>query len=122
MTRRKIGLCNTIIHAASVAAGAVGGGLAQIPTSDNLIITPIQLTMTVSLGKVFGINLDQSAAKAAIASATAAVVGRTAAQVIVGWIPGMGNVINAATAVTITEAVGWILAKEFEKQSLLESA
>lgn len=118
MTSREIGLCNGIIHSASAAAGAVGGGLAQIPTSDNLIITPIQLTMAVSLGKVFDIDLDQSAAKAAIASAAAATVGRTAAQVLVGWIPGVGNIINAAIAASITEAIGWILAKEFEKQSL----
>lgn len=119
MTGREAGLCNGIIHAASVATGAVGAGLAQIPTSDNLIITPIQLTMAVSLGKVFGITLDQSAAKAAIASASAAMVGRTAAQVIVGWIPCVGNIVNAAVAVSITEAIGWIMAKEFEKQSLL---
>ena len=64
MTSREIGLCNGIIHSASVAAAAIGGGLAQVPTSDNLLITPIQLTMAISLGKVFGIDLDQSAAKA----------------------------------------------------------
>lgn len=122
MTSREIVLCNGIIHSASAAAGAVGAGLAQIPTSDNLIITPIQLTMAVSLGKVFDIDLDQSAAKAAIASAAAATVGRTAAQVIGGWIPGVGNIINAATAASITETIGWILAKEFEKQSLHECA
>ena len=117
MTSREKSLCNGIIHSASVAAAAVGGGLAQVPTSDNLIIIPIQLTMAVSLGKVFGITLDQSAAKAAVASAAAATVGRTASQVLIGWIPGVGNIINATTAVTITEAIGWIMAKEFESQS-----
>lgn len=73
--------------------------------------------MAVSLGKVFGITLDQSAAKAAVASAAAATVGRTASQVFIGWIPGAGNIINATTAATITEAIGWIMAKEFESQS-----
>ena len=117
MTSREIGLCNGIIHSASAAAGAVGGGLAQLPGSDNLIITPIQLTMAISLGKVFGIELDQSAAKAAVASAAAATIGRTASQVLIGWIPGVGNIINAATAATLTETMGWIMAKEFEKQA-----
>lgn len=117
MISREKGLCNAIIHSASVAAAAVGGGLAQIPTSDNVIITPIQLTMAVSLGKVFGITLDQSAAKAALASASAATVGRAASQVLIGWIPGAGNIINATTAITATEAIGWIMAKEFESQS-----
>ena len=72
MTKKQAGLCNGVIHAASVAAGGVGAGLAQVPCSDNMIITPIQLTMAISLGKVFGIDLDQSAAKAAVASAAAA--------------------------------------------------
>ncbi len=120
MTNKEIGLCNTIIHSASAAAAAIGAGLAQIPASDNLIITPIQLVMAVSLGKVFGINLDQSAAKAAIASATAATVGRTASQVLIGWFPVAGNIVNASTAAAITEAIGWIMANEFEKQSKAE--
>lgn len=88
-----------------------------MPGSDNSIITPIQLTMAVSLGKVFGITLDQSVAKAAVASAAAATVGRATSQVLIGWVPGLGNVINAATAATITEAIGWIMVKEFESQS-----
>ena len=119
MTSREIGLCNGIIHTASAAAAAVGGGLAQIPGSDNVVITPIQLTMAISLGKVFDIELDQSAAKAALASAAATTIGRTTSQVLIGWIPGVGNIINAATAATLTEAIGWIMANEFKKQAYL---
>lgn len=118
MTSKEKKLCSGIIHSASAAAAAVGGGLAQIPGSDNLVITPIQLTMAVSLGKVFGIALDQSAAKAAVASAAAATVGRTTSQVLIGWIPGIGNLINATTAAGITEAIGWLMAKDFENQSI----
>ncbi len=117
MTNRETALCNGIIHSASLAAAGVGAGLAQIPCSDNIVITPIQLTMAVSLGKVFGIDLDQSAAKSAVASAAAATVGRTAAQVLVGWLPGIGNIINATTAASLTEAIGWIMAKEFENKN-----
>jgi len=35
--------------------------------------------------------------------------------VAVGWIPGIGNAINAATAGALTEALGWLLAKEFDE-------
>lgn len=109
--------CHAIIHTASVSAGAVGAGLAQVPCSDNLIITPIQLTMTVSLGRVFGIELDESAAKAAVASVAAATVGRTLSQVLIGWLPLVGNTINAATAFGITETMGWLLAEDFAKRA-----
>ena len=118
MTSEEKKSCHGIIHTSSLLAGAVGAGFAQIPTSDNLIITPIQLSMTVALGEVFGITMSQSSASAALASAIGATVGRTISQVFLGWIPGVGNVINATTAATVTEAIGWALALEFEHQSL----
>ena len=106
--------CHAIIHTASAAAAGAASGMAQLPGSDNAVLTPIQLTMTISLGKVFNKTLDESAAKAAIGSVAAATVGRTVSQVLVGWIPLIGNAINAATAASITEALGWAIAKDFD--------
>lgn len=117
MTKDEQKKCHAIIHAASAAAGGVGAGLAQIPGSDNTVITPIQLTMTISLGKVFGLTLGESSAKAALASVAAGTIGRTLSQLLVGWIPGVGNAINATTAAGLTETIGWILAKEFDEQA-----
>lgn len=108
--------CNAIIHTASAAAAGVGAGLAQVPGSDNALLTPIQLTMTISLGKVFDIELTETTAKAAIASVAASIIGRTLTQFLVGWIPGVGNAINATTAAGLTEAMGWTLAEDFAKQ------
>ena len=109
MTAEQKKKCHAIIHAASVAAGGAGAGMAQIPGSDNAVITPIQLTMTISLGKVFGVTLTESAAKAAIGSLAASTVGRTVTQVLVGWIPGVGNAINATTAAGLTESLSIML-------------
>lgn len=116
MTSDQKSKCNAIIHTASVAAAGAGAGLAQIPGSDNAVITPIQLTMTISLGKVFDIDLSGSAAKAALGSVAASTIGRTVSQVLLGWIPGIGNAINATTAAGLTEAMGWALADDFSKQ------
>ena len=116
MTSDQKSKCNAIIHTASVAAAGAGAGLAQIPGSDNAVITPIQLTMTISLGKVFDIELSDSAARAALGSVAASTIGRTISQVLIGWIPGLGNAINATTAAGITEAMGWALADEFSNQ------
>ena len=117
-TKKEKALCNSIIHTASAAAAAVGAGLAQLPGSDNAFLMPIQLTMIISLGKVYGIQMDESSAKAAMASGSAHAVGRAASQALVGHIPVAGNVINAVTAAGLTETIGWIVAKEFEQKSL----
>lgn len=113
--------CNSIIHGASVAAGGVGTGLAQIPLADNAVITPIQVTMIVSLGKVFDRRVTESAAKAIIASAAASIAGRSISQVVFGWIPGLGNAINTATAAGLTEAIGWIAVDHFRRMPQDES-
>ena len=81
------------------------------------MIAPIQVAMTVSLAKVFGIGLSSSAAVASLATETSTILGRTASQVLLGWIPGIGNLVNSCTAISFTEAIGWMLAEEFARQS-----
>ncbi len=105
--------CSALIHTASVSCGGVGTGLAQIPGSDNAVIVPIQIGMIVGLGKVFDLDITESVAKSIIASAGASVAGRTVSQFLVGWIPGVGNAINTATAAGITESIGWLAVKHF---------
>ena len=113
LTESQLTKCHAIIHAASVAAGGVGTGLAQIPLADTALITPIQLAMITGLGGVFEINVSESAAKGIIGSVMAAVVGRYVSQLLAGWIPGVGNALNTATAAGITELIGWVAVKHF---------
>jgi len=110
--------CHAIIHTAASTCAAVGAGLAQVPGSDNLIITPIQVGMVISLGIVFGVELNESSAKAALATATATTVGRGISQALLGWIPGYGNALNATTAFTITETIGWAVSNDFSENKL----
>jgi uncharacterized protein (DUF697 family) len=122
MTDNQTTRCHGIIHTASAAAAAVGGGLAQIPGSDNAVIIPIQVAMTISLGQVFGISFTESAARAALATAATSLVGRTISQILIGWLPGVGNIINASTAAAITEATGWTIANDLAKETGTEGA
>ena len=117
MTTEQSLACHSIIHSASTAAAAIGAGLAQVPCSDNALLTPLQLGMTLSLGQVFGIELSDSTSRAALASAAGSTIGRSVVQVLVGWIPGVGNAVNAGTAAAITEAIGWALATNFARQA-----
>ena len=125
MTKIQKGKCHAAIHAASVAAAGIGAGLAQLPGSDSVPLVAIQVAMTVTLGAIFNIQVTKSAAKGAVLTALAAstgpVVARVATQFLIGWLPGIGNGVNAATAAALTEAIGWLIANEFHKEAL-ESA
>lgn len=113
--------CHKIIHTAAASASAIAAGLAQLPGSDTIPITTIQVGMIISLGAVFGREITKSVAKSILGGATAAIGGRTASQFLVGWIPGLGNAINAATAASITEALGWYVANDFASEHEMET-
>jgi len=109
--------CNAIIHTASVAAAAPGAGLAQLPVADAFVITPIQITMVISLGAVFGIKITEGAASGIIKALASVLIGRKISQVLVGWIPVVGNAINATTAAGVTQAIGWYSVSTFKVMS-----
>lgn len=117
MTNEQTIKCNSIIHTASVSAGAVGAGLAQLPCSDSLLLVPIQTAMVIAIAKVFDFELSDGVAKAAVASAAASAVGRGISQIGVGWIPIAGNILNAATAASITEGIGWAIVAEYDSKA-----
>lgn len=96
-----------IIHTAATASAAVGAGLAQVPGSDAPIIAGIQTTMIVAIAQEYGASISKAAAADLLLTFTATVAGRGLSQLLVGWIPGWGNAINASTAAALTEAVGW---------------
>ncbi len=109
--------CKTIIHVASSAAGAAG--LIPIPFSDALAIAPIQAGMIYKMNDAFGMDLEESVAASLIAgllSVTAVVqVGRTLVNGFLKFIPVVGSVAGGATAVIITEGIGFAYLKVLEK-------
>lgn len=114
MTEKQIKACNGIIHTASAACAAAG--FIPIPVADAIPISAAQVTMIVSLGKTFDIDITESAAKSIISAAAATLIGRTVASSILKLIPGPGWIMSAAIAAGITEAIGWITAVDFSKQ------
>ncbi len=111
--------CHLIIHGAAASASAVGAGLAQIPMSDSAVIIPIQIGMVVALGQVFDQHITDAVAKGVVLGTAAGFGGRAISQVLVGWIPGVGNLINASTAAALTEAIGWAIADKFDRNEPL---
>ena len=105
-----------IIHTAATAAAGVGAGMAQIPGSDAPVLAGIQTTMIIAVGYEHGVAVTKAAAADLVLTFMATMVGRGISQVLVGWIPGLGNVINATTAAGITEAVGWAADSYFAEE------
>lgn len=118
MTNSQRESCHLIIHGASGSVAAIAAGLAQLPCADNVAIIPIQVTMVIALGNVFGQHITDSAARGVVLSMAAAYGGRAVSQVLVGWIPVFGNMINASTAAGLTEVIGWAVADKFSKGEL----
>ncbi len=107
----------TIIHVASGAAGAAG--LIPIPFSDALAIAPIQAGMIYKMNDAFGMDLDKSVAASLITGllgvTAVAQVGRTLVNGFLKFIPVVGSVAGSATAVAITEGIGFAYLKVLEK-------
>ncbi|WRE24154.1 hypothetical protein KVC47_02970 [Helicobacter pylori] len=107
----------TIIHVASGAAGAAG--LIPLPFSDALAIAPIQAGMIYKMNDAFGMDLDKSVGASLIAGllgvTAIAQVGRTLVNGFLKFIPVVGSVAGSATAVAITEGIGFAYLKVLEK-------
>jgi uncharacterized protein (DUF697 family) len=104
-----------IIHTASAAAAGVGAGLAQLPGSDSVPLVSIQAAMIVAIASLHGIAIEKALALDFIVGFAATTGGRFVSQLLLGWIPGFGNAINASTAAAITEAIGWAADRYFAK-------
>lgn len=115
MAFSKLEKIQAVIHTAAVTAAGVGAGLAQVPTSDLLVITPIQVGMICGIALVHGRKLTEATATAILGTFAAGMFGRAISQALVGWVPGAGNALNATTAAAITEAIGWSAHKFFEQ-------
>ena len=96
-----------IIHTASAGCAGVGAGLAQIPGADMPVIAGLQSGMILLIAQEHGVTLTKTAATDLLLTFSASIGGRAISQALVGWVPGLGNMINATTAAALTEAIGW---------------
>ena len=100
--------CERIIHTAA-AASAAAGGLSPIAGPDAVLIMPIQVGMVIQLGRVFGVRVSKAAAKAAIYAGFGQIVGVGGATLLGGLLPGIGNMVRAGVAFSVTQGIGNIV-------------
>lgn len=109
MNKEQYFKCCLAIH--SISGLNVAVGMIPFPGVDAIPISAAQVGMVVKLGSIFGKKISDTAAKAAISTAVATLIGRTAVKII----PGVGLVVSGAVAGVVTETIGWIVAVNFAK-------
>ncbi len=90
-----------------------------IPFSDALAIAPIQAGMIYKMNDAFGVKMKDSVAASLITGllgvTAVAQVGRTLVNGLLKFIPVVGSVAGGATAVAITEGIGFAYLKVLKK-------
>lgn len=113
---------HAIIHVATVTAGGIGAGLAQLPGADMPALTTLQAAMIIAIGHEHGCEITKANAKSILLTFPASYGGRAIAQYLLGLIPGYGNAIKASTAMAITETVGWLANSYFAERESKKKA
>ena len=100
--------CERIINGAATATAAIGG-FTLVPGSDAVAIMPIHVGMVMALGRVYGVRISKSAAKAAIYAGLGQVMGLGGVVLLGGLLPGVGNLVRAGVAFSVTQGIGNIV-------------
>jgi len=109
---------------------AVTAAAVPIPLSDSAVLTPLQLTMSVHIMKIYGIDNYKSAITSVVNSTIVSQAGKTLAKLLIGnatkLIPGFGSIIggaiNSTVAGSLTGAIGYAISELSYKysQSVIE--
>ena len=105
--------CETLVDAATVAAGAAAS-VALIPGSDAVAIMPIQVAMVAAVAREYGIEPSASLVKSVIYASLGSILGKAGAGFLVRWTPVAGNTVRAAVAFGVTEALGKLVLDRLE--------
>jgi len=91
---------------AGASAFAGGIGFTPIPVVDAAVLVPAQAALMVKIATIYQIPKEQAAKLATGVTSMASVGGKQAAASLVKLVPGVGNVISAGVAGTITAVIG----------------
>ena len=113
MTDEQKNQCHMLIHSAATSAAGSSVVLAQAPGADNIALVVIVGAMTIGLADIFDVSITESAnavGTKVLSDFAWKITMRAASQWAVGWIPFIGNAINAATMAWLVEDIGWEVA------------
>ena len=111
MTESQKNSCHLIIHGAATAAAGSSIIMAQAPGADNIALAVAIGGMAIGLANVFDLSFGETTGEAIgvsiIGYFSTIIAARVASQWVLGWIPFVGNGVNAATMAAMIEWIGW---------------
>lgn len=102
--RSKLRLARSWIAGASTFAGGVG--FVPIPVADAGLLVPAQLALMARIAAIYNVPKDQARKLITGATGIATTGGKYAAASLVKLVPGVGSVVSASVAATITATFG----------------
>ncbi|GAB9259804.1 YcjF family protein [Ligilactobacillus animalis] len=110
------------VHTAAIGAATVAA--TPIPFADAIALMPIQTAMIVQIYRTYGKNVSKGMVQGVLKSTFATTMGRSLAGSLFKLVPGAGSIlggaISAGVAVSVTEAIGQVLIKEFEDGNAID--
>lgn len=112
-----------IIDEVATSAATATAVFSQIPGMGIATLTKLYLDMAKKLAALFNQELESQTARTLVMSGCERYATAIFNKSVLGWIPLIGNVINAKITFTLTQDIGWFLynhfAETYEDVSLL---
>lgn len=119
MTEAQKDSCNLIIHGAATATAGSAMIMSQAPGADNIALAVAIGGMVIGLANVFDLSFGDASVETIgvgiLGYFSTMIATRIASQWILGWVPFLGNTVNAATMFGMVEWIGWECADAMDK-------
>ena len=100
------------------ALSAAGVAVEPIPIIDSILLAPIQIAMVIHLGKIYGKKITKSIAGGLVNTVGLAFIGNQLFLLIVGFFPGIKQIIGPSVAFSLTWVSGLIINELFASNNL----
>ncbi|MDD5227288.1 MAG: hypothetical protein PHN45_02830 [Methylococcales bacterium] len=112
--KRKV-MATKIIDDIATTAATTTAIFSQVPGMGIATLTKLYLDMAKNLAALFNQELESQAARTLVVAACERYASAIFNKSVLGWIPLIGNAINAKITFTLTQDVGWFLYNHFSE-------
>jgi uncharacterized protein (DUF697 family) len=97
---------DSVIRRTGIIAGAIAAAMPPIPLLDEVLLLPLYVIFTKRIGQEHGLRFRQIPWKPIAQTGVAGIVARNIINLGVTFVPGVAQVVKAATTFALTEVFG----------------